>query len=201
MVLCIFFIVLAAGLPGLADAQDGPLNLTLSQAVKMAVEKNLDVKAELYNPASAEADVRGNMGIYDPLLTLLANYQESNILASSVFISGTPVSRQRELEYNAGINQLIPFGGTVGLTFDNLWNRNNSDPTRFLTNYYQSDLTLSFKQPLLKNFGREATELNIEVAKYNKVGAWSSSRQSSPILYPRSGSSIHYCTACGKTLR
>jgi len=163
--------VLAAGLPGLAYAQDSPLNLTLRQAIKMAVEKNLDVKAELYNSASAEADVRGNMGIYDPLLTLLTNYRESNTLASSVFISGTQVSRQKELEYNAGINQLIPFGGTLGLAFDNLWNRNNSDPTRFLNKYYQSDLTLSFKQPLLKNFGREATELNIEVAKYSKVGA------------------------------
>jgi outer membrane protein len=170
-VLCIFFIVLAAGLSGMADAQDSPVNLTLQQAIKMAVEKNLDVKAELYNSASAEADVRGSMGIYDPLLTLLSNYKESNTLPASTFLSGASVSRQKVLEYNAGINQLIPFGGTLGLAFDNTWNRNNSDPARFFNKYYQSDLTLSFTQPLLKNFGREATELNIEVAKYGKVGA------------------------------
>ena len=119
-VLCIFFTVLAAGLPGLADAQDSPVNLTLRQAIKMAVEKNLDVKAELYNPASAEADIRKNKGIYDPLLTFLTNYQESNTLPASTFLSGASVSRQRFLEYNAGINQLIPFGGTLGLEFGHL---------------------------------------------------------------------------------
>ncbi len=170
-VLCIFITVLAAGLPGLADAQDSPVNLTLRQAIKMAVEKNLDVKAELYNPASAEADIRKNKGIYDPLLTFLTNYQKSNTQPSSIFQGGTSVNRQKVLEYNAGINQLIPFGGTLGLAFDNTWTSNNSDPTKFLNDYYQSNLTLSFTQPLLKNFGRDATELNINVAKYGKVGA------------------------------
>ncbi len=171
--LSIFLMLSAAALPPLASAEEGPANLTLRQAIKMAVEKNLDVKAELYNSASAEADLRGKEGIYDPLLSFLTNYQESNTLSSDAFTSGTPgISRAKLLEYNAGVSRLIPFGGTLGLTFDNSWNRNNSAINRLILNdYYQSDLTLSFTQPLLKNFGRETTELNIEVAKYGKAGA------------------------------
>ena len=162
--------VLCACLHGHAHAQDGPINLTLQQAIKMAVEKNLDVKAELYNPASAEADIRKNTGIYDPLLSLLLNYQHSTTQPTSTFLSGAQINRQKTLEINPGINQLIPTGGTLGLVFNNTWNQNNADPSRSLNDYWQSQLTLNFTQPLLKNFGRETTELNISVAKYNKEG-------------------------------
>lgn len=168
VVLSAFF---AAGISGNLHAQENGVNLSLQQAIRMAVEKNLDLKAELYNPATAEAELRKSKGIYDPLLSLLLNYQEANTQAASAYTSGTPISRQRIFEYSAGISQLIPLGGTVGLSFNNTWYRNNSDPTRFLTDYYNSDLSVNFAQPLLKNFGREATELNIQVAKFGKEGA------------------------------
>jgi len=99
-----------AGLSGNLHAQENSANLTLKQAIQMAVEKNLDLKAELYNPAAAEAELRKSRGIYDPLLNFLLNYQESNTQAASTYTSGTPISRQRIFEYNAGISQLIPTG-------------------------------------------------------------------------------------------
>lgn len=167
----LFALILLATFSRTTIAQEGPVNLTIKDAIKIAVEKNLDVKAELYNPASSEADIRKYYGIYDPLLSLLTKFQNSNTLPASSFLSGASVSRQKTLNYNAGASQLIPYGGTVGLSFDNTWVSNNSDPTRFMNKYYQSDLTLTFSQPLLQNFGRETTELNIFVAKYGKEGA------------------------------
>lgn len=172
MKISIFALLLVMALAGGAAAQEGALRLTLKEAVKLAVEKNLDVRAELYNPAVAEADMRGSKGIYNPLLTLLANYQESNTLpANSFIIGGVTVNRQDSLQYNAGISQLIPSGGTVGVALNNNWNHNNSKSSGILNNYFQSDLTLTFLQPLLKNFGKETTELNISVAKFNKEGS------------------------------
>ncbi len=153
-------------------AEEPAQKLTLKDAIRMAVEKNLEVRAELYNPAIGEADIRLNRGIYDPLLTFLANYQESTTQPASTLLSGASISRQKNLFANAGISQLIPIGGTVGLFFDNLWNRNNADPSRgFLDEYWQSELTISYSQPLLKNFGREATELGIAVAVGAKEAA------------------------------
>ncbi|KAF0218491.1 MAG: outer membrane efflux [Geobacteraceae bacterium] len=163
--------ILLATFSGTTMAQEESLNLTLKEALRIAVEKNLDVKAELYNPAAAEADIRKFRGIYDPLLSLLTNFQNSNTLPASTFLSGAQVNRQKTLKYNAEASQLIPSGGTVGLSFDNTWISNNSDPTRFTSKYYQSALTLTLSQPLLQNFGRETTELNISVAKYGKEGA------------------------------
>lgn len=40
-----------------------------------------------------------------------------------------------------------------------------------INNFFQSDVTLNFTQPLLKNFGRETTELNINVAQFAKEGS------------------------------
>jgi outer membrane protein len=167
-----FALVLVMTFAGAASAQDDARQLTLKEAIKLAVEKNLDVQAELYNPAVAEADIRKFKGIYDPLLTLLTNYQDSNTLPPNSFIvGGVSVNRQSALKLNAGASQLVSTGGTIGAKFDNSWNHNNSQSPGILMNYFQSDLTFSFDQPLLKNFGREATELNISVAKYNKEGS------------------------------
>jgi outer membrane protein TolC len=152
-------------------AEEGGRQLTLKEAVKLAVENNLDVKAELYNPASAEADVYKFQGIYDPVLSLLANYQDSSTLQpNSVITGGQSVNRQRSTNLNAGVSRLLSSGATVGASFDNSWNHNNFGGFA-INNYFQSDVTLKLTQPLLKNSGQETTELAINVAKFNKEGA------------------------------
>jgi outer membrane protein TolC len=157
--------------PRFAVAAEGRIDLTLKQAVAMAVEKNLGVKAELYNSAAAEADIRSKLGIYDPLLSLGLNYQQSVTQPTSTLLAGALLSRSKTLQVEPQISQLLPTGGTVALDFNNTWNNNNSDPSRgFLNDYWRSQLELRFSQPLLKDFGREATNLNISVARFNKEG-------------------------------
>jgi outer membrane protein len=154
-----------------AAAQEGARQLTLKEAIKLAVEKNLDVQAELYNPASAVADIKKNQGIYNPLLSLGVNYQDSNTEATiPLTTGGESIDRQRSTGFTAGLNQLVSTGGTVGAAFNNSWNHNNFG-LGSLNNYFQSDIKLSFTQPLLKNFGKETTELTIDVARFNKEGA------------------------------
>ncbi|WP_152609794.1 TolC family protein [Geobacter sp. OR-1] len=156
-------------LTGNADAQENQLKLSLKEAVKFAVEKNLDVKAELYNPAQAEADIRKNRAIYETHLTLDTSYEDSTTYPASTVASGSVSSyEQQQFRLSPGIYRLVPTGGTVGLTFDNLYTSSNSQSSFALKDYWQSDLTLTFNQPLLKNFGRDSTELNIRVAELSK---------------------------------
>ena len=155
---------------GGASAQE-ELKLSLKEAVKLAVENNLDVKVELYNPASAEADIHKSQGIYNPLLSILANYQDStSTTADRVTTGGTAYGKVQGATFNAGVNQLIPTGGTVGASFNNQLNHNNFGIGN-LNTYYQSNVMLNFTQPLLKNFGKETTELTINVAKFSREGA------------------------------
>lgn len=162
---------LVVALAGVVRAEEVPVNLTLKDAVKQAVEKNLDVRAELYNPAAAEADIHKFRGIYNPLLSLLTKYQdETSETANKVTTGGEATIRQRDVTYNAGLSQLIPIGGTAGISFNNDWFHNNFGVGN-INNYFQSNVALSFSQPLLKNFGRETTEFNISVAQFNKEGS------------------------------
>ena len=69
--------VLLVYLPRVAMAADASLKLTLSEAIKMAAERNLDVRAEFYNPAQFEADINRNRSIYDPFLSLDTTYADT----------------------------------------------------------------------------------------------------------------------------
>ena len=64
-------------MPVTVFSSDAPLSLTLNAAIRMAVEKNLDVRAELYNPAQFEADIHRNRSIYDPLFSIQSSYSDS----------------------------------------------------------------------------------------------------------------------------
>jgi outer membrane protein TolC len=147
-----------------AAAQEGALQLTLKEAIKTAVEKNLDLKAELYTPAQNEADLRKNRAIYAPHVTLNTSYQDASnfspILAKD-FSSGS-------LTITPGAYQLLPTGGTLNLSYQNTEQKNNAAVPG---SYWSSSLLLSLNQPLLKNFGRESTELNIKVTELTKDGS------------------------------
>lgn len=159
--------IMMIGLWGVsAQAEEPGVRLSLKEAIRSAVEKNLDVKAELYNPAIAQADIRKNQGIYDTRLSLVTDFKYSVTEPASAFLAGSATNRQKTLLIDPGVSQLIPLGGTLDLTFNNTFNNNNSNIS--LNNFWQSDLTLSLTQPLLKNFGREPTELAIMVARNSR---------------------------------
>lgn len=153
-----------------AAAADATLALTLKEAIRRGVEKNLDVRAELYNPAQFEADIRRNYSIYDPLFTMVANYTNSTTPVASTFLTGSSKSEVNTLNANAGIAYTFWTGGNVALAFNNAYTETNS--TRSLSNYWQSSLGFTLTQPLLRNLGRENTEINIVVSRLSKFASF-----------------------------
>ena len=141
-------------------AEQAPLNLTLQDAITLAFQRNLDLKVELYNPAMAEADIRRSLGIYDPLLTLDAAYRRTINTNTFTFAP----QKIDEVSASAGVSQLLPTGTVIGATADNSWLSNS-------TSFYSSGVNFSVSQPLLRNFGRGPTELNIAVSRVAKEGS------------------------------
>ena len=169
MRLIALIILLLVCLPLTAIAADAPLKLTLGEAIRMAAEKNLDVRAELYNPAQFEADIRRNHSIYDPLFTMNTNYTNSTTPLASTFLTGSNKSEVNTLNANAGIMYTFWTGGNVAFDFKNAYTETNS--SRSLSNYWQSSLGATITQPLIKNLGREATEVNINVSRLSKFAS------------------------------
>lgn len=152
-------------LPSLSMAAATPLQLTLSEAIRMAAEKNLDVRAELYNPAQFEADINRNRAIYDPLFTADTSYSRSTLPA--VNLSSLASSSGTAFQMNTGLSQLLWTGATASVGFNNAFNSGDS----VLYDNWQSSLGASLTQPLLKNLGRDATEVNINVSRLSKFAS------------------------------
>lgn len=149
-----------------AHAEQASIELSLNEAIGIAVEKNLDVRAEFYNPAQFEADVNRNRAIYDPLFTAQTAYGDNSAAQP---ISGGTVGSAQTFNVNSSISQLLWSGGTAALNFNNAFNSNDSSAP--LQNYWQTGLALSISQPLLKNWGREVTEANIRISQISKYAS------------------------------
>jgi outer membrane protein TolC len=160
----VFFLICSLGAVTCLQAET--VQLTMADAVKMAVEKNLDLRVELYNPAQQEAEYQKNRGIYNPVLNLQANYNDTTSYSGNQ-AAGKYWNQNSQL--NAGVSQLLPTGGTAALGFNNSYFSSDIASTSSgLSTYWQSNLGLTLSQPLLKNFGREPTELAIDTAKLTK---------------------------------
>ena len=134
----------------------------------MAVEKNLDVRAELYNPAQFEADINRNRSIYDPLLALQTEYTDSTNSPVGSAASGNDISSQSFL-LNSSISQLLWTGANASINFNNSYTGSNS--LLNTPNYWQTGLGATISQPLLKNAGRDATEIAINVSRLSKFSS------------------------------
>jgi outer membrane protein TolC len=152
-----------------ASALDATLSLTLKESIRRGVEKNLDVRAELYNPAQFEADINRNRAIYDPLFSARTSYNGTT--ASSSTTVGTGTDGTQSFLLDSSLSQLFWSGATASIGFNNAYTNNTSGlsgTSATLHRYWQSSLGLTVSQPLLKNFGREDTEVTINVSRLAK---------------------------------
>ncbi|NVN89494.1 MAG: TolC family protein [Desulfuromonadales bacterium] len=148
-------------------ASDQLIRLSLGEAIRMAAEKNLDVRAELYNPAQFEAEINRNRAIYDPSLTIQASYSDTTNPVSST--STTFSNRGQSFQLNTSISQLFWSGAIASLGFNN--NYSSVNPSTGQNGFWQSSLGVSISQPLLKNAGRDAIEINISIARLSKFAS------------------------------
>ena len=139
--------------PTALAAQSGPvLQLTMEQAVTMAVESNLSLKAARLNVDIAAEGVAGAQAVFKPTLSLSTSTSTSSRLASSVtdLTSGTIASSS--LNNGLSVSQFMPwFGGNYTAS----WSNSRSTTTQTAPSFnpqLQSNVSFSYTQPLLRNF-------------------------------------------------
>lgn len=164
--LLLFALILISPVAKYVSAEQLPL--TLKESIRMAVEKNLDVRAELYNPAQFEAEINRNRSIYDPQLSLLTEYTDSTISPVGSVTSGKTTESQSFL-VNSSLSRLLWTGASASINFNNSYTGSNSSQS--MPNYWQTGLGASISQPLLKNAGRDATEIAINVSRLSKFAS------------------------------
>lgn len=146
-------------------AGDDALELSLSQAVELALKKNLDLQIQRFDRTTSALAVEQNRGIYDLFASLSVSLSESNS-PNSTQLEGAAVVSADSRSYSLGLSQLVPTGGTGGLQLSA--DRAGTNSTNaFINPQYSAVDGLRFSQPLLRGFGRLSTELPILQARIN----------------------------------
>jgi len=140
--------------------------ITLSEAIKLAIENNFDLQIEKYNPEIADAQVHYQKGIFYPNFTSTLQNNSNRTPASSDLQGATKLIND-DFSYNFGLSYLSPFGTNLSLIFQNNRSKTNSVFTT-INPRFNSILSLELTQPLLKSFGNENTQYYVIQAKNNK---------------------------------
>lgn len=143
------------------DIKENAVQLSLDDAVRIALQQNLGLVAERYSRTQRRLGITQSLGIYDLLAdaTLLATDNRS---PNTNQVAGTQSNSQ---SFNFSFRQRVPTGGDVSVGWTSRRNESNSTFQQALT--YSPGLTFSYDQPLLRDFGRAFNERNIIIARTN----------------------------------
>ena len=148
--------------PAVLPIDGDTIRLPLEQAVELALQHNLGLVVERYGRAQARESIFQNQGIYDLLGGAEVSYADSQRATTSrLFASKTIVDT-----VNVSLSQLLPTGAEVSFGWENGRTETDSIFADFNPSY-QSTPAFSIRQPLLRSFGRLATERNLIVARTN----------------------------------
>lgn len=143
--------------------------MSLQDCIAEALQHNLDMQIQRFNPEISLYNLSGTYGGYDPTFTFSGTHTYSD--SGAAFENGQHVAGQEynEDSFNSAISGTLPWLGTM---YNLGGNVSSTKGTSFATNIvypFQSSSgqigALTLTQPLLKDFWIDQTRLNVRVAK------------------------------------
>jgi outer membrane protein len=185
---------------------DGKLELSMQEAVELALENSMDIVVQRYNPWFADTGIlkaeAGGFGgttpgaafggstantpilNYDPLLTTVLTIDDRNVPVNNPLTSGTGTglaALARLSIHTSTFNSQYSQGFQTGTTFFTVWDNTRSSSTsaaNLFNPFVQSSIFTGFSQQLLNGFGRAVNTRNIRIAKNNrKIADWAFAQQ------------------------
>jgi outer membrane protein len=204
---------ISIGAPGLTNSpridqliHDGKLELSMQEAVELALENSMDIVVQRYNPWFADTSIlkaeAGGFGFttpgavfgsssannpllnYDPLITTTLSVDDRNVPVNNPLTSGTGTGLSalaRLTLHTSTFNTQYSQGFHTGTTFYSFWDNTRSSSTSAANLFnpsVQSSIFVGFQQQLLNGFGRSVNTRNIRIAKNNrKIADWAFTQQ------------------------
>src|SRR4029077_19597176 len=176
--------------------RDGKLQITLQDAVELALENSMDIVVQRYNPWFGDTDILQTEGgglpfgvsgaeirqstanvpflNYDPTITQGVFFDNRITAVNNPLVSGTGQSQAKAASlgshaatYNTGYAQSFSTGTTLNVAWDNQ-RTSSSSAFNFFDPAVQSSLSITLSQQLLNGFGRYVNRRNIMIAKNNR---------------------------------
>ncbi len=154
----------AAAAPGEALVSAGTSKpLTLKEAVQMALDNAEEIQIVRIDYRKAIQNARDQMGIFDPLLGISYLYTNTKTISPSAF-NPNPIIATTDHNLTVDVSGLIPTGATYDISLANDRLRNPS-PMNSYNPVYNTKLTGTLKQPLLKNLGPGVTLTQLRISR------------------------------------
>jgi outer membrane protein len=174
--------------------QSGKMNLSLQDAIALALENSMDIVVQRYNPWMADTSIlktkAGGFGygvpnslsagstanlpslLFDPYLTQSISINSALIAVNNPLTSGTGATGVSTLGvHNSVFNSAFSQGFSTGTTLNVFWDNTRSSSTSAFNLFdpaVQSTIGVSFSQQLLQGVGRDVTRRNILIAENNR---------------------------------
>jgi outer membrane protein len=153
--------------PAARPAEGPEMKITADEAVRMALENNLGVRADRLGPQISSVTVAQARGFYKP--SLFSNTRTSNNTSPPDFqaTGANDPSSSENISTDFGLRQQLPWGGgnfSVGMDAS----RNSVNYAQSFNPLLESNFTANFTQPLLRNFRIDAPRQQLLTARKNE---------------------------------
>jgi outer membrane protein TolC len=161
-------IAMVLGFASMASAQAPEVRrLTIDEAVRLALENNLGVRAARIDPQIEDLAVVQARAAWHPILTSTLQGASTDSPSNS-FLSGaeTRISDDR-LNTNFGVGQALPWGARYNVG----WDSSRSTTTNIFSNFspqVRSSLALTYTQPLLRGFSIDTSRQQVLLSEKNR---------------------------------
>ena len=162
-------IKLNAGIDLTGHEDTKSVNLSLQEAVAMAVRNNLDVQVARMTPAVSQTRIVQAQAVFDATFFTNLNFSNLDTPQPTGAVPSFSGNTQRQTtELSTGIRKPLTTGGRITVQTD--LNRHFATPTYFSVNkYYDADVMVNLEQPLLRNFGSDVNRANIILTRNDKL--------------------------------
>jgi outer membrane protein len=155
---------------GAGQPAAGPIrHLSIDEAVILALEQNLDLQVERINPQVQDVSIALARTGWTPVFQSTLQNQTQNSPTDSFLSGGVGDDKitDERLTTNLGVGQFLPWGGSYNVS----WNSGRLATNNAFSSFnprLSSTFAFNYTQPLLRNFGIDATRQQILVSRKNR---------------------------------
>ncbi len=153
------------------DALAGPtVPMTLEDAVRRAVDNNLEMAVERLNPQTFDFTLASLRANYNPNATSALGRRDNVRPPTNLLNPGAP--NVSTMTYNAGLTQNMRWGGgNYALTFNNARVVSPTDRLASFDPQFNSSYLFSYTQPLLRGFRIDQNRQQMQTTLINRDNA------------------------------
>jgi outer membrane protein TolC len=141
--------------------------LSVDDAVRLALEQNLDLQVERINPQIQDLAVADVRTFWTPNFISSLTADNADTPASGFLSGGQDKVHDAQVSTSVGLNQQLPWGGRYNFA----WNSARATTSSIFTSFnpvLRSNLNFAVVQPLLRDFGIDAVRQQLLVSRKNR---------------------------------